>query len=159
MDGLARVSGKIERQLNIGGKLYTLATPSLAAWAALESQLIQETNDVLDKAAEISAKVPADQRGVFWEQAHKIASQRCAITFDEIAKLPPFEQICIQWFLCLQRYHADDFPTLQSVRTFVIRDLGDMPLNEMLELLSHIIECGLKKSHGPTETTDCSTAG
>jgi hypothetical protein len=159
MDGLARVAGKIERQLNIGGKLYTLATPTLAAWAALESQLIQETNDVLDKAAEVAAKVPVEQRAVFWEQAHKLASQRCAITVDEMTHLPPFEQVVIQWFLCLQRHHANEFPTLQSVRTFILNELGDVPLDEMAQYLSHIIEGGLKNSPGPTEGTGSNTSG
>jgi hypothetical protein len=159
MDGLARVAGKIERRLHIGGKLYTLATPTLGAWAALEAQLVQETNDVLDKAAEIAAKVPADQRAVFWEQAHKVASQRCAITLEEIEKLPPFEQVCIQWFLCLRRYHADEFPTLQSVRAFILRELGDVPIDEMAEYLSHIVEGGLKNSPGLTEATESTTDG
>jgi hypothetical protein len=157
MDGLARVAGLIERRLNIGGKIYTLTTPTLAAWAALESQLVQETNDVLDKAAEVAAKIPADQRAIFWDSAHKLASQKCAITFDDINRLPPFEQVCMLFFLCLRRYHAEEFPTLQSVRTFILSALGDVPLDVMEEYLSHIVEGGLKNSPGPTEATGSST--
>lgn len=159
MDGLARVAGKIERQLNIGGKLYTLATPTLAAWAALESQLIQETNDVLDKAAEVAVKVPVEQRAVFWEQAHKMASQRCAVRVQDIEQLPPFELATTFWFLCLQRHHAAEFPTLQSVRTFILNEFADVSMNDMVEFLSHIVEGGLKNSRGPTEGTGSNTSG
>lgn len=159
MDGLARVAGKIERQLNIGGRVYTLTTPTLGAWAALEAQVIQETNDVLDKAVAVASRLPPDQRGVFWEQAHRVASQRCAITIEEIYRLPPFEQVAIQWFLALRKHHAVEFPTLQSVRNFLLEKLGDVPLDELSAFVGHIVEGGIKNSPGPTgETTASNTS-
>lgn len=157
MDGLARVAGMLDRKINIGGRIFTLATPTLRAWAKLESQLVAETNDILSKAAEASAKVPPDQRAVFWEQAHKTASQRCAVRVDDIDGFPPFEQIVLQWFLCLQRHHADEFQTLQSVRDFLVGSLGDVPFDELSAYVAHIVEGGLKNSTGPTETETAPT--
>ncbi|MBC7350853.1 MAG: hypothetical protein H5U08_00695 [Thermogutta sp.] len=151
MDGLARVAGILERTIHVGGKDLTLSTPTLGAWAALESQLVQETNDVLEKAVAVAAKLPPDQRAVFWEQAHRVASQRCAITLDDIARLPPFEQVVMQWFVCLQRHHAAEFPTLQSVRELLLREFGDVPIDELQHQIAQIVEGGLKNSTGPTE--------
>lgn len=159
MDGLARVAGVLERQITLGGRTYTLTTPTLAAWAALEAQLIQETNDVLDKAVAVASRLPADQRAVFWEQAHRVASQRCAFTLDDMNRLLPFENIVAQWFLATRKYHAEEFPTLQSVRNFLVTQGGETPIEGLLAFLVQIVTGGLKNSPGPTAETTASHTG
>ncbi len=150
MDGLARVAGEIVKRVTIGGKEYTLCTPTLRAWAALERELIAETNDILEKAAAVAAKIPPDQRAIYWETAHREASKRCAVTLQDLDRLLPLDQAAASWFLALYEHHREQFQRLADVREWLLANFGDRPLTDMQQTVEHVIEGGLKNSASPT---------
>ena len=159
MDGLARVAGVIEKRITLGGRELVLSTPTLGAWASLESEFIRETNNVLEAAAHVASKIPAGQVATFWEQAHRVASQRCAVRMDDIASVPPFESVALQLFLLTRKHHATEFPTLESVREFLRTACHDVTLDALAQLFAHVVDGGLKNSLGPTgETTASNTS-
>lgn len=159
MDGLARTAGVLEKHIRIGDEEFLLTTPTLRAWAALENELIRETNNILEQAARVAALIPADQRAVFWETAHREASKRCAFTLQDLDRLLPAEQIAVLLYLALFGRYRERFPTLQSVRQLIADKLGETPLDELREHVVHVVEGGLKNSPGPAEGREPTVSG
>lgn len=155
MDGLARVAGILETEIQIGQRTYRLSTPTLRAWAALEAQIVRENNTVLEAAARVAHIVPPDQRAVFWEQAHKQAAQRSVVMLNDFNALPLVDQIAALLFLVLYRHHHVDVPTLDAARQ-LLADV-DEPLLTFQQRLDYIISGGLKNSPGPTAQTPSGT--
>lgn len=151
MDGLARVAGEIVQRVTVGGKEYTLSTPTLRTWAALERELIAETNDILEKAAAAAAKIPPDQRAIYWEAAHREASKRCAVTMQDLDRMLPLDQAAASWFLALHEHHREEFSRLDDVRQWLLTHFGDQPLTAMRHVVENVVEGGLKNSASPTE--------
>ena len=159
MDGLARTAGTLEKRIRIGDEEFLLSTPTLRAWAALENELIAETNNILEQAAKVANRIPPDQRAVFWETAHREASKRCAFTLQDLDRLLPAEQLAVLLYLALFGRYRERFPSLQSVRAMIADKLGETTLDALREQVTSIVEGGLKNSPGPAEGREPTVSG
>lgn len=114
MDGLARATGNLYRDLTVGGKRYRLATPRLGDLAALEAAILARLPDPVEQAAKSAHLVPPEQQQRYWEAAFQAAAKARAFKVDDLSQLPQSLQAAASAFAVLRRYHGEE-----------IKDLGD----------------------------------
>lgn len=112
MDGLARSSGKLFREISVGGKTYRLATPRLADLAALEAELLARLQDPLEQAAKAAVHLPPDAHKTLWEAAFAASQSGRRFDVADIDTLPMTLRAAASAFLTLRRNHADEIGTL-----------------------------------------------
>jgi hypothetical protein len=118
MDGLARISGTLFRNVTVGGKEYRLACPRLRDFAELEAQILAHLPDPLEAAFENAAKVPSNQVEAYWKAVYQAAANR-SFGIANLSQLPFKMQIAANAFIVLQRYHSDEIRTLNDAVDWV----------------------------------------
>lgn len=151
MDGLARIAGVIEATVEAGGKTYTLTTPTLAAWAHAERELIKRTPDPLRHALNLAGQVPREQWSAYWEQAQREAYRRSRLSAEELSRLGMTEQVVLSWLVALYGRHREELGTYDAVEQWVLAHFGHVPLADQVAFLQPVLEGFAKNSSGPAQ--------
>jgi len=114
MDGLARATGGLYREISVGGKIYRLATPRLGDLAALEAAILARLPDPVEQAAKSAHLVPVEQAAKYWDAAFAAAAKARAFRIDNLGELPQSLQIAASAFAVLRRHHGGEIVTLDA---------------------------------------------
>lgn len=119
MDGLARATGNLFREMTVGGKAWRLAPPRLRDFAALEAELLARQPDPIQQAAAVAAQVPPEQQKAFWQEAFAATAKQRRVSLGQLEDLPEMTQLAASAFLALRRHHADEIRTLDDAFTWM----------------------------------------
>jgi len=114
MDGLARATGNLYREISVGGQSWRLATPRLEDLAALEAAILARLPDPIEQAARHAHLVPPDQQARYWEAAFCAAAQQRRFRLENLEELPESLQLAASAFLVLRRHHGQQIRTLDD---------------------------------------------
>jgi hypothetical protein len=116
MDGQARVSGQIYKDIEIGGKTYRLSQPNLVGmYGEVEAWIINRKTDPLVLAVKACKTAPEAQWKTIWEAAMKTGSSARIASQDELALF--WDSRWSNAFLlykALDPQHAADVPNVDA---------------------------------------------
>lgn len=121
MEGLARATGNLYRELAVGGKTYRLATPRLGDLAALEAEILSRLPDPIEQAARTSHLVPDEQQQRYWDAAFLAAAKARSFSVDNLDELPISLQVAASAFVALRRHHAEEIADLDAASRWADR--------------------------------------
>ena len=152
MDGQARVSGRIYKDVSIGGKTYRFSKPHLVGiYGEIEAWIIARKTDPLVLAARACKMAPPSQHAVIWEAAIKSASAARIASEDELALF--WKSKWSNAFLIyksLDERHAEEIPDPESA--MLLMESG-VDIDEVMANVSVVSgEDDVKNSSGPRET-------
>jgi hypothetical protein len=152
MDGHARLSGKIHKDLLINGKTYTLSRPALVGvYAEMEAFLVSRKSDPIVLAVEACRLAPAAMHATIWEAAMKTGSSARIATAEEMAafEASPWG-IAFKLWKCLDKKHEQEFPTPESAMK-LLEEIGDnLPeLTATLAVVSGEADLGNSSGRSP----------
>jgi hypothetical protein len=139
MEGLARTLGRRERKLTVDGVEYTLATPRLGDWLALEIALAGTLPDPIELAAKAAAHVPANQLEAYWNAAYRSARESRKVDLDSLDKLPTMLGIAAQAYVALRRHHHGASETLESALEWLDAAQGEHGMPDVAAVLGGLL--------------------
>jgi hypothetical protein len=152
MDGQARVSGRIYKDVEIGGKTYRLSQPNMVGiYGDVERWVIARKVDPLVLAVRACKIAPPELHAMIWDAAMKAGSA---------ARIASREELDLFWnsrwanawlFLkALDPQHAAEVPDPEAAMKILD---GGVDIDELLAQLQVVSgEADLKNSSGPSET-------
>lgn len=160
MDGQARVTGQIYKDIEIGGKTYRLSLPNLVGiYGEIEAWIISRKVDPLVLAVQIcngdrktgTPPAPPQMQATIWEAAMKTASA---------ARIASKEELDLFWgsrwsnaFLFLKALdpkHHEEVPDIEAAMRVVESGVDVDLLMAQLSVVNG--EADVKNSHGPSGT-------
>jgi muconolactone delta-isomerase len=136
--------GREEEPFTVGERTYRLSSPTLRAYTVVENEVRRHLANPLRKAAELAKSIPADQHQAFWAEAWRQEKEWASI--DVFSLLDPRMQLAAMAMMCLHRYHAAEFSTLDKV----LQWLETVDLEALITALNKVNPSPPGKKEDPT---------
>jgi hypothetical protein len=154
MDGLARITGHLYREIAVGSQMWRLAAPRLEDLAALESAILSRLPDPIEQAARHAHLVPSEQQARYWEAAFAAAAQQRRFRLENLEELPESLQLAAAAFLVLRRHHGQQIKTLDDALVWLeqAREQHGPQISAILTAAANEGAVGGSSSENPTTT-------
>lgn len=105
MEGQARVSGAVTRDVELGGRKYRLGVFRVGDYAATEARVVSLRPDPLEFALAATARAPESQHARIWAAALEQADRNRYATSADVARfLDSLEGVAWQFYRCALRH-------------------------------------------------------
>ena len=151
MDGQARVSGQIYKDVEVNGKTYRLSQPNLVGiYGDVEAWVVSKKTDPLVLAVRACKIAPQEEHKTIWEAAMRAASAARIASAEELDLFWGSRWANAMLFLkALDPKHHEEVPDIEAA----MKVIDGVNMDELLMNISVVNgEDDIKNLNGPSET-------
>jgi hypothetical protein len=121
VEGQARIAGQLWKEVELGGKKYTLSKPNLVGiYGEIEAWIVSRKTDPLVLAVKACQQAPAAMHPIIWEAAMKTASAARIANLDEMEAFRASRWcVAFMFWKALNEKHREEVPDLDAAMKLI----------------------------------------